>query len=98
LGGTSASAESLASYPFASHGAAFTRAWRAKSPSGALAKLVAGRPAIPRDIDALMLRFAVEHSGVRTIGENDRRAMCAAFWLVLTTETPLSRGLPEESP
>jgi uncharacterized LabA/DUF88 family protein len=88
LGRSPGSAESLASNPFASHAAAFTRAWLAKSPASALANLVAGRPAIPRDIDAQMLRFAVEHSGVRTIGEDDRRAMRAAFWLVLTTETP----------
>jgi len=96
LGRPPGSGESLASNPFASHAAAFTRVWLAKSPASALAHLVAGRPAIPRDIDAQMLRFAVEHSGVRTIGEDDRRAMRAAFWLVLTTETPLSHGLPEE--
>lgn len=79
---------SLASNPFAAHAAAFTRAWLAKAPSGALANLVAARPAIPRDIDAQMLRFAVEQSGVRTIEEDDRRAMRAAFWLVLTNEAP----------
>lgn len=78
---------SLASNPFAAHAAAFTRAWLSRSPA-ALANLVAGRPAIPHDIDAQMLRFAVQESGVRTIGEDDRRAMRAAFWLVLTTETP----------
>jgi hypothetical protein len=79
---------SLASNPFAAHAAAFTRAWLAKAPSGALANLVAARPAIPRDIDAQLLRFAVEQSGVRTIEEDDRRAMRAAFWLVLTNEAP----------
>lgn len=78
----------LASNPFAVHAAAFTRAWLAKAPSGALANLVVARPAIPRDLDAQMLRFAVEQSGVRTIEEDDRRAMRAAFWLVLTNEAP----------
>ncbi|MHB2021825.1 MAG: NYN domain-containing protein [Mycobacteriales bacterium] len=79
---------SLASNPFATHAAAFTREWLAKAPAGAMANLVAGRPAIPRDIDAQMLRFAVERSGVRTIGDDDRRAMRAIFWLVLTNEAP----------
>jgi hypothetical protein len=79
---------SLASNPFAAHAAAFTRAWLAKAPSGALANLVTARPAIPRDIDAQMLRFAVDQSGIRTIEEDDRRAMRAAFWLVLTNEAP----------
>lgn len=78
----------LSSNPFAVHAAAFTRAWLAKAPSGALANLVAGRSAIPRDIDAQMLRFAAEESGVHTIGEDDRRAMRATFWLVLTNEAP----------
>lgn len=78
---------SLAKNPFAAHAATFTRAWLSKSPA-ALANLMAGRPAIPRDVDAQMLRFAVEESGVRTIGEDHRRAMRAAFWLVLTTEMP----------
>ena len=80
---------SLGSNPFAAHAVTFTRAWLAKAPASALANLVAVRPAIPRDIDAQMLRFAVEQSGARTIGEGDRRAMRAAFWLVLTTDTPL---------
>jgi len=79
---------SLASNPFADHAATFTRAWLAKVPSGALANLVADRPAIPRDIDAQMLRFAVEQSGVHKIEEDDRRAMRAAFWLVLTNAAP----------
>ncbi len=79
---------SLSSNPFAVHAASFTRAWLAKAPASALSNLVAGRPAIPRDIDAQMLRFAVEQSGIRTIGEEDRRAMRVMFWLVLTTETP----------
>ncbi len=79
---------SLASNPFAAHAAAFARAWLAKAPSGALANLVAARPAIPREIDAQMLRFAVEQSDVHTIEEDDRRAMRAAFWLVLTNKAP----------
>ena len=79
---------SLASNPFATHAAAFTRALLADAPSGALVNLVAARPAIPRDIDAQMLRCAVEQSGVRTIEGDDRRAMRAAFWLVLTNEAP----------
>lgn len=92
---TSHARPSLGSNPFAAHAAAFTRAWLARAPASALANLVAGRPAIPRDLDAQMLRFAVEQSGVRTIGEDDRRAMRAAFWLVLTTETPPKSGSPE---
>ena len=39
-------------------------------------------------MDAQMLGFAVEQSGVRTIEEGDRRATRAAFWLVLTNEAP----------
>ena len=85
----------LGSNPFAAHAATFTRAWLARAPASALANLVAGRPAIPRDIDAEMLRFAVGQSGARTIGEDDRRAMRAAFWLVLTTETPSQTGQAE---
>ena len=88
---------SLASNPFAVHAATFTRAWLARAPATALANLVASRPAIPREIDAQMLRFAVEQSGARTIGEDDRRAMRAAFWLVLTTDTPSQTGQPETS-
>ena len=90
-GGVGGTTGSLAANPFAAHAATFTREWLAKAPASGSANLVAGRPSIPRDIDAQILRFAVNASGVRTIGDEDRRAMRAAFWLVLTTEAAATR-------
>jgi hypothetical protein len=66
---------SLDNNSFVDHAVAFTRAWLAKAPSSVLASLIATQPVIPRDIDAQMLRFTAEQSGVRTIGDDARRAM-----------------------
>ena len=65
----------------------FARDWLAKASAEDIAAIVAGRPKVPRTLDALMLQHAVQATGLHTIAEEPRRAMRAAFWRAIDAKT-----------
>ncbi|MHB1738660.1 MAG: hypothetical protein ACYCXA_04105 [Actinomycetes bacterium] len=51
---------------------------------GEVAALVAGKPKIPRELDAQMLQEATGGPGGHTISDSDRRSMRREFWQTVT--------------
>ncbi|MFZ0666139.1 MAG: NYN domain-containing protein [Acidimicrobiales bacterium] len=66
----------------------FARHWLEQTTSSEVAAIVADRPRIPRDLDALILQHAVRATGVFTIADEPRRAMRAAFWAEINQVAP----------
>lgn len=65
----------------------FAHEWLAKATAAEIGRVVIHRPKVPRPLDALMLENAAGVLGVRTISDDVRREMRAAFWLVVEAET-----------
>jgi uncharacterized LabA/DUF88 family protein len=64
----------------------FARDWIAKSTPAELAALLAARPVITPELDAALLQYVSQQSGVFRIGEAERRAVREAFWAVVGAE------------
>ncbi len=62
----------------------FARRWLANATEGEVAALVAGKPKIPRELDAQMLQEATGGPGGHTISDSDRRSMRREFWQTVT--------------
>lgn len=70
----------------AGYGEEFAREWLGKAAPSEVSAILAERPRIPREMDALMLQHAVRATGINTIADQPRRAMRAAFWRVIDQE------------
>lgn len=60
--------------------------WKRKATSGEIAALLADRPRIPKELDALILQNAVRVTGTAVIPEGLRHMMRSAFWAAIDKE------------
>lgn len=84
--------------PYAAHAEQFAREWVGKATAEEIAAILADRPRITRELDALMLQYTVRAAKVATIEDEPRRLMRRAFWTVIDGHLQSGSAAPANTP
>lgn len=68
-------------------GEAFAIGWLNRAPAGALQELVSNRPRVDATVDAELMRYACDATGVVQIDEEGRHLLRAGFWRGISSGT-----------